>query len=301
MKHKVLLLPLITMVISGISVFTNAQLVKGMDPILQTTLKNGLVGLMLGGTLLCTRKLHLFTKLSPRQWLKLFFVAIVGGSLSFGLFFTGLKTAGAVDGALIHKSMIVWIALLALPLLKEKLTPWLTALVIGLYATNFLGGAAFHTFTIAHLMVLAATLLWSLEAVIIKTFLRDIDVDVLLFGRMGLGSGLLAAYAAVSGKLSLISSVTSTQWVGLTFVSLLLFGYVLTWYRAIKSASVIYVSSVLVGATVITTSLNAVTTGQLSTPQLIQSALISGLLAVIILTFSSPRFSSRRPITSSTV
>lgn len=285
MNQKTWVFPLLTTIFSGIAVFANAQLVKGMDPILQTTIKNGLVGLLVAVTLIASGKVSLLAKLNLHQWLKLFSVAIVGGSVSFGLFFTGLKATGAVDGALIHKSMVVWIALLALPLLKEKLNVKLMALVIGLYAVNFIGGVTFHGFTSAHLMVLAATLMWSIEAVLVKKFLRDIDVDILLFGRMGLGSGLLAAYTAHRGKLNLVASLSSSQWLGLIVVSLLLFGYVMTWYRAIQSASVVLVSSILVGATVITTSLNAITTGQLSPLQLTQSAIISGLLAAFVAGF----------------
>jgi drug/metabolite transporter (DMT)-like permease len=283
MKHKLLLFPLITTLISGISIYLNAQLVKGIDPILQTTLKNGLVGLMVISTLIYSQKITRLKSLSSTQWLKLLIVALIGGSLSFGLFFTGLKNTGAVEGALIHKSMVVWIALMATSLLKEKLSPWMLLSAVGLFAVNFIDSTPFSTFTTAHLMVLSATLLWSIEAVIVKKFLSNLDVDLLLFGRMGLGSGILLAYTAATGKLGLITKLSSAQWWGLILVSLLLFGYVMTWYRALKYFSPVLVSSILVGATVITTAISSTTTGQLSGTQLIQSLLISSIVSSLVL------------------
>jgi hypothetical protein len=37
----------------------------------------------------------------------------VGGSASFALFFTGLKIIGANDGTMIHKTMVLWVTLMA--------------------------------------------------------------------------------------------------------------------------------------------------------------------------------------------
>lgn len=282
MKHKILLLPLVTMLISGVSVYTNAQLVKGMDPILQTTIKNGLVGIMLIVSMLATKKLAKLGTLTQSQWLKLVVVALVGGSLSFALFFTGLKTAGAVEGALVHKTMVLWIALISLPLLKQKLSPWMLLGIIGLYASNFIGGASFKSFNPAQAMVLAATLLWSIEAILVHKYLKKIDPDLLLFGRMGLGSGILLAYVAATGKLNLISTISFTQWQGLVLVSILLFGYVMTWYRSLKYLSPVLVSAILVGSTVITTTISTTVAGNITTPQLIQALIISGLVSLIV-------------------
>jgi uncharacterized membrane protein len=47
---------LATMLISGLAVFANGQLVRGMDPIVHTTIKNLLVGLMVLALLMWRNK-----------------------------------------------------------------------------------------------------------------------------------------------------------------------------------------------------------------------------------------------------
>ena len=48
-------------------------------------------------------------------------VAVVGGSVPFVLFFEGLARAEATQAAFIQKTLVVWVALLAVPLLHERL------------------------------------------------------------------------------------------------------------------------------------------------------------------------------------
>lgn len=283
MKNKGLTFALMAMVISGVSVFANGQLIKGMDPIVQTVIKNGIVGIMITAWLLASKKLSGLTKLTGGEWAKLGLVALIGGSLSFGLFFTGLKMTGTIDGSLIQKSMVVWVLLLAIPLLREKVSLWLAIAAGGLYAVNFLGGTRFGSFGMGHAMVLAATILWSFESIMIKKFMQSMNTDLLLFGRMVLGSVLLFGYMVMTGRQGLIPAITATQWQGLLLVSVLLFGYVMMWYRALRYAPAVHVSSILVGATVITTALSSTANGQLSTTQLISSLIISGLVSAIIM------------------
>lgn len=282
---------LITTLISGFSVYANAQLVKGIDPIVHTTIKNAFVGIMVLLWIVAARKINLLHKLTAVTWLKLVVVALVGGSLSFGLFFSGLKIIGAQEGALIHKTLVVWVTLLAIPVLKEKVSPWLMLASLGLYASNWIGGVSFKTLGLAHVMVIAATLLWSVETILVKRFLKDIDPDVLLVGRMGIGSGLLVAFMGITGKFELVSRLTTNQWVGMFIVSLFLFGYVMTWYRALQKATATSVSSILVGATVITTALTSISTGTVTLNTLLQSLAISGIVSMIVI------FSLRSPKT----
>ena len=58
-----------------------------------------------------------------RQWLGVVAVACIGGSVPFVLFFEGLARADATQAAFIHKTLVVWVALLAVPLLRERLGP----------------------------------------------------------------------------------------------------------------------------------------------------------------------------------
>lgn len=283
MKQKGLLFAFVTMIISGFAVFLNARMVAGMDAIVQTTLKNGLVGLMIVGLLLARRKQHVFATMPLTDWKKLTLIALLGGSISFGLFFSGLKIIGATDGALIHKTLVLWVTLLAIPFLKEKISLPLGLVAVGLYGVNFIGGNTFSSLTVAHGMVLAATLMWSVETILVKRWLRFFDPDVLLFGRMVMGSVFLAAYMFMTGKAGLVLEVTLAQWGGLAVVSLLLFGYVTTWYRALRLAPASAVAAILVGSTVITTTLSSVAGGAVTSIQVIQAVLISGLLSILVL------------------
>src|SRR3954449_6135209 len=87
-----------------------------------TTLKNGTAVLALfaialpllrsrGGSFKVTRR--------DFGWLTL--IGIVGGSVPFLLFFTGLSLATAPTAAVIQKTLFVWVALLAVPFLGERL------------------------------------------------------------------------------------------------------------------------------------------------------------------------------------
>ena len=56
----------------------------------------------------------------PRGWLALLGIAAIGGSVPFVLFFEGLSRADATQAAFIHKTLVIWVALIAVPLLGER-------------------------------------------------------------------------------------------------------------------------------------------------------------------------------------
>ena len=58
--------------------------------------------------------------LGRAQWLGLLGVGVIGGSVPFVLFFEGLARAEATQAAFIQKTLVVWVALLAVPLLRER-------------------------------------------------------------------------------------------------------------------------------------------------------------------------------------
>ena len=91
--------------ISGVAVFVNGLVVKGIDPLVHTTIKNAMVGLMILGVVMLTRNRQAVGKLGRKQWLKLVGIAVIGGSLAFALFFTGLKQIGATEGQILNKTM----------------------------------------------------------------------------------------------------------------------------------------------------------------------------------------------------
>jgi len=118
-----ILLAAATALISGISIFLNSYAVKALpDPALFTSLKNAVAAIALFAVALpLVRQRGGSFRLSRRDggWLTL--IAIVGGSVPFLLFFTGLSLATAPSAAFIQKTLFIWVALLAVPFLGERL------------------------------------------------------------------------------------------------------------------------------------------------------------------------------------
>jgi drug/metabolite transporter (DMT)-like permease len=283
-QEKGLLLAMGTAVISGVAVFANGLVVKGIDPLVHTTVKNVMVGIIVVGLLLGTGRWRETRRLSRKQGLRLGLIALVGGSISFALFFAGLKIIGAASGALIHKTLVIWVALLAVPLLKEKVSLKMMVGIGLLYGASFLAGGEIKSVGLGHMMVLGATLLWAVENVMAKKVLDGVSPDLVVAARMGGGAVILMGMTLLSGKLPLVYMLTGQQWLMLLGVAILLFGYVATWYRALKYLPATLTASVLVGATVITSLLQSLLiTKALSFETVGQSVLIvTGIYVVIM-------------------
>ena len=155
--------------------------------------------------------------------------------------------------------MFVFVALLAAFFLKEQL--WknkrvlLSALL--LLAGNFLLlQAGKFEWNYGTMLVLGATVLWAGENVLSKHVLKELDGNVVAFGRMFFGALFILVYLAFSGEIMLLQTVTfaQAQWIAVT--SVLLCGYVITWYNGLKSVSVTVATSVLLLGSPITTFLN---------------------------------------------
>lgn len=253
------LLALGTALISGISNFVGkvgVTVVK--DPIVFTTLKNAIVAALLIGAVLCFRRWRELGTLTKRQWLMLVAIGIIGGSLPFALFFTGLAHTTALNASLIHKSLFVWVLLIGTFVLQERLTRWQWAGIALIVASNiFVGGFTGFQYNTGEFMILAATLLWAVENVIAKVALKNISSLTVAGARMVFGSLVLLVFALPRGGISTATHLHSAQWGWTLLASALLFGYVVTWYAALKRAPATYVAALLVPATLVTNILSA--------------------------------------------
>ena len=250
-------LALITAGFSGVAVFLNSLTVKAVgDALVFTMVKNLGVALIIGLVLL-RQKIN--WSVVKANWPVLLAIGVIGGSLPFYLFFQGLTLTNAVTGALIHKTLIFWVALWAIPMLKEKISlkQWLALGVI--FGSNLvIGGLPQLQWGKGEWMILAATILWAVENIIAKITLKRVAVDVVVGARMILGSLILLLAVIASGKLGLIFKLNSAQWL-MTLTSIgLLAGYVMTWYQALKAAPVTLVATVLTLATIITNILSGI-------------------------------------------
>ena len=289
MKNNAIYLALTTTFISGVAVFVNKYAVTAIkDPLVFTAVKNALVGILILALLVATSKWKLIKSLNKKDSVYLLLVGVVGGAIPFYLFFTGLSLIPAINAALIHKTLVFWVALFAIPLLKERMSKTQILGVLMLFAGNLLiGGFKGFTFSKGELFVLIATILWGIENVIAKKALKNIDPDLVTAARMGFGSLILLAAAALTSPNALkgVLTFSSSQWFWVIISSAALLGYVMSWYRALKMAPATFVTSILVAATLITNILSAVfithSPSFLFSPQFI---LMAGGIIVLVIT-----------------
>ena len=273
-----------TAIISGVSIFINKFGVQGIDSSLFTGAKNVVVAIFLFSLILLAKDFKKLKELKLKDYAKLFLIGLLGGSIPFLLFFKGLQMTTASQGAFVHKTMFVWVAVLALVFLKEKLDKGIIiGAVLLLLGNFFLLKMNGFVFTTGDLLILAATLLWSTETIISKQALNTIDSKVVAFGRMFFGSLIILVFLIITNKISLISTLTGTHWLWILVTSLFLFGYVFTWYSGLKTIKASVATSVLLLGSVITTTLNHLFAGAVIVPaQIIGiTLLVLGMVSVI--------------------
>jgi len=257
-----------TAVISGVSIWVNGRAVRHFgDATVYTTAKNLVAGVLLVAILLVGRRAQATLEvrgLGRREWLSLFLVGLIGGSVPFVLFFEGLARAEATQASFIQKTLVVWVALLAVPILHERFG-WPHALAILLLVAGqawLVGDAGTVTFGSGEAMILAATLLWAVEIVFVKHLLGNLSPDLLAAARMGLGAALLLGWVAVSGRWSGLTALGGEQWRWVLLTGLLLTAYVGTWYAALARAQAIDVTAVLVFGAFVTAALSGTIDGK---------------------------------------
>jgi drug/metabolite transporter (DMT)-like permease len=261
-------LAFVTACISGVSIWLNSRAVTHFadtTPTVYTTAKNAVAGVLLLAILLAlvSRRQVSLAPVTRGRWPALLAVAVIGGSIPFVLFFEGLQRSHATQAAFIQKTLVIWVALLAVPLLKERFG-WPHALAIGLllggqaWLAGSLGTVAFGK---GEAMILGATLLWSVEIVFVKYLLRSIPPSVVAAARMAGGAVLLVCWLAVAGTLDDLAGLSASQWRWALLTGLLLTAYVATWYAALARAQAIDVTAVLVFGAFVTAILSGVIDG----------------------------------------
>ena len=260
---KGMLLVFATAIISGFAIFINSYGVKSFDPYLYTFLKNLVVALFLVGLLLGLKEFKQLKKLKKKDWLLLAIIGLIGGSIPFLLFFKGLSLTTAASGSFVHKTMFIYVAILAGVFLKEKLPSRLliagALLLMGnLYFLKFLPSGV----QTGDLLVLAATLFWAVENTISKYALRTLSPRIVAFGRMGIGSVFIALFLLFTGGFSTVSTLTALHWQWVLISGVSLFGYVTTWYTGLKYIDVSTATVILLLGSPITSLLTFIFQGQ---------------------------------------
>ncbi|MGB2791476.1 MAG: DMT family transporter, partial [Candidatus Moraniibacteriota bacterium] len=112
-------------VFSGVNGFlTKSAVTEVGDPVVFTFLKNVIVALIFLGAFLWFRKSDEIKLASSREKWTLLLIGIVGGGIPFLLYFIGLSLIPAATAVFIHKTLFLWVAILAVPFLGERVD-WL--------------------------------------------------------------------------------------------------------------------------------------------------------------------------------
>jgi drug/metabolite transporter (DMT)-like permease len=262
-----------TALISGVSVYVSKFGTQAVpDPFVYTTARNVYVGALLLALLgilalrrrfspaaLGTRAAARATRepLTWRDWLRLALIAIVGGSVPFLLFFWGLTQTSAPMASFIQKTQFLWVAAMVIPFVGESFGLWQAVAVLALsIGTLILGPVQFRSMGTGEILVLVATLLWSAETVLARATLRRVSPLAGAAARMAGGAVVMLGFLAVSGRLPALVSLTATQWLWVAGPGLFLFGYVASWYYALRHAPALVVTSILTLGAPVTALLN---------------------------------------------
>ncbi|HEU5084528.1 MAG TPA: DMT family transporter [Acidimicrobiales bacterium] len=277
-----------TACISGVSVFVNGYGVRRWsDATAYTTAKNLIAALVLGSVLVAVAA----TRARPpaaatrRPRAAMLAVAVLGGSVPFVLFFEGLARASSPDAAFLHKTLVLWVPLLAVPALGERTG----ALHVGAIALLFSGQAVLAGGVdeigrgSGEALILAATLLWAIETVIARRLLRgSVPAPTLAVVRMGGGVVLLLAWVALRGDIGILTGAGAGAWGWAVLTGGLLSLYVLGWYAALARAQAVDVTSVLVIGALVTAALDSGVGGVAApTPVALVLLVAGGLLAAV--------------------
>jgi len=278
------LLVVLTAIISGFSVFINkfgVGVFKSSE--IYTFLRVFLVALILGSILLIfdSRKIR---NVKRKEWFLLALIGLVGGSIPFLLFFKGLKITSSAEGSFIHKSMFLWVAILATLFLKEKIDRrFLLGALILLFANALLLKKFSFLPDRGDLLILIATIFWALENTLSKYLLSisNLDGKTVAFGRMFFGAIFILIYLIFTNQTSQIFVLNSRQIIWVLVTGIILLFYVLTWYSGLKYISVSKATAILLLGSPITTVLNLISGTKISLHEMISGILILiGILTI---------------------
>ena len=270
-------------IISGFSIWINKYSVSVINPYIFTFLKNIAVVFLLTCLLSALKDWTKFKKLTGRQWVSLILIGLVGGSIPFLLFFKGLSLTTAAQGSFIHKTMFVYVAILAAIFLKEKVNrEFLAGALFLLVGNALLLNKLSFTFGKGDILILAATFFWAIENIISKNALKKLDARIVGWGRMFFGSLFILFFLGFTGQIHLLGALKTQQIVWTLITSAILFGYVITWYSGLKHVPATTATAILMLGSPITTLLALASGGKINAREVIAGSLIAIGIIIIL-------------------
>ncbi len=237
----------LTALVSGISVFANSFGVLTIDSTAYAFLKNITVAGILAAVCFSLGSWREFLTLNRKQLLLLAFSGVAGGGIAFALFFAGLAATSGAAGSFLYRLLFVFAAVIGVAALREKFE-WKLALgALAILAGNFilLGDAAL-SLSSGMLLVLGATALWAAEYAVSKKALESLSPSTVAVARMGIGSLVLLAILAYTGKITALGSITPSSFAWIAVATGFLVLFTTLWYSALKSTTLISATAALV-------------------------------------------------------
>lgn len=282
---KGMLLAFLTSTISGVAIFYAKVAVTKIDPLVLTTSRNMTAAMLLIICYWLFGKKQELKNLKRNELSKLLLIGIIGGALPFFLFFTGLQLVGAQTANLIHKTLFIWVSILALVFLREKYNLVYAISFILIFIGNFYFAKLQPAFSRGELLILAATIFWSIETILAKKVLKKISSELVGLFRMGIGSSILLITLILTGKAQKLLTINNQQLTIILIGGSILFFYIYSWYKALKYAPASLVTLVLTFSLVVGNLLNGAFAGvRILSTDIYSSLFIALSTAAIFLT-----------------
>ena len=248
----------LNMVISGVAIYVNSLGVRMFsDSTLYTALKNSVVGIALLAPLAFSGRSRAdWRRLGVREWLLLIVVALIGGSVSYALYFRGLQLTTPVTASLVDHTQFLFVALFAALFIGERFRPAIWMALGTLLAGLTLGiGAGAVRLDEGMPFVAAATLLFAADFVLMKYLLRSVAALTVMTFKMTLGSLLLFLFVAATGRAGAITQLSLLQWGFAGITGLILLAFSVTSVLGLRHASATAATAIPAGSPIITTAL----------------------------------------------
>lgn len=248
----------LAMAASGVAIYVNSLGVRMFaDSTLYTALKNSVTGLALLAPFAWSPHARAsLRRLTVREMLLLALVAVIGGSLSYALYFRGLQMTTPVTASVIDHTQFLIVAALAAVFLGERFSAAIWAALLVLLAGLTIGIAAGAVrWDAGVILVSAATLLWAVDFVIMKLLLRSVPPLIVMTFKMSAGSIILLLFVAASGGLGQVGTLTPLQWAFIAVTGVLLLVFTLSSVLGLRDASATAVTAIPAGSPIITTAL----------------------------------------------
>jgi drug/metabolite transporter (DMT)-like permease len=254
--EKGLVLALMAALVSGVSVFVNGIAVSLANPFAYTALKNIGALAFVAAIALAVAGIRHFRRLSVRQWGILALIGVIGGGVPFLMFFWGLSLGGAAVSSFIYRSLFLFAGISGYFILKE--TPSSRDLAAGfvILAGNALLVSGTAVFGLGQMLVLGATVLWAVEYAISRRLMADIHPQAVMAARMFFGSIVIFGFLAATGTLGAVLTTNAAVIGWLVLTSLLLCGFLFTWYNAIRNLPLMKASVIFTLGGIVTAALN---------------------------------------------